>query len=545
MPLPHAAHLIAELHALLELQSADPHTPAVALAIAELERDGECTLLDRLRESTPEGLFEMLRIPGLGPSRIHRLHQGLGIDSLQGLEAAARDGRLARLPRFGSAMAEQILRGISGLRETGTAFLLPHASAEAERLLAMVRAHPAVQRAAVAGAVRRRCEVVHDLDIVAECLGDPIAVATRVARGDTVRSSLGHGSARVTIRFIDGTRLNLHCVPAREFVVALWRATGNESHVASVVTHASAMGFRLGEVLTDALGNTVSLADEPALYAAMGLAYVPPEMREGLGETNAAASRTLPTLVTLADLRGVLHCHSQYSDGGTTIAELADDAKRRGWSYIGISDHSQSAFYTGGLMRESIDRQHAEIDELNARLDGMRVLKGIEADILPSGDVDYPTEENDGFDYVIASVHSRFGMNEVQMTERVLKALDDPRVTILGHPTGRLLLTREAYPIDMQAVLAKAGADGVAVELNADPHRLDLDWRLCRDARRHGVRIEIGPDAHSRQGLDHAALGVDIARKGWLTASDILNAGDADAVLDFSRRRRARAVAAH
>jgi DNA polymerase (family 10) len=262
-------------------------------------------------------------------------------------------------------------------------------------------------------------------------------------------------------------------------------------------------------------------------------------LREGLGESDAAAHGALPELITLNDIRGVLHCHTQYSDGGATIAELAAEARRRGWSYLGVSDHSQSAFYAGGLTTDSLKRQHEEIDAINAAFQDFRVLKGVEADILPCGRIDYPVEVLDKFDYVIASVHSRFGMNSVQMTERVLKAMDDPHMAVLGHPTGRLLLTREPYAVDMDAVLERAGSLGVAVELNADPHRLDLDWRLARAARAHGAKIEIGPDAHSVDGLDNMALGIGMARKAWLSAADTINTRSADELVAFATKRRA------
>ena len=534
-----SAHLLAEFHALLELQSVDPQSAEATAALAELQSTGESTLLDQLRESTPEGLFEMMRVPGLGPSRIRRIHDGLGIDTLQALEAAARDGRIAALPRFGDGVAEQVLRGIAALKESGAPLLLPHAKSEAERLLAAVRRHPGVVHAEVAGMVRRHCEVVRDLDIVAAVRGAPETVAAQLARASGVRDSMGSGTRRVSIRYQDGTRLHLLCVPAREFAVAFWRATGSDTHVRDITARAAVRRLTIGEsTLTDATGNEVELADEPALYAALGMPWIPPELREGLGEAAAAAARTLPTLITAADIRGVLHCHSQYSDGGATIAELAADAVRRGWKYLGVSDHSQSSFYAGGLTSESLERQHDEIDAMNATFTDFRVLKGVEADILPCGRVDYPVEVLDRFDYVIASVHSRFGMNESQMTERVLKALDDPHVTILGHPTGRLLLTREPYAIDMNAVLERAAQAGVAVELNADPHRLDLDWRLCRTARDHGTMIEIGPDAHSVAGLENIHLGIGMARKGWLAAGDVLNTKSADEVNGFARRRR-------
>jgi DNA polymerase (family 10) len=255
---------------------------------------------------------------------------------------------------------------------------------------------------------------------------------------------------------------------------------------------------------------------------------------------DAALRDAIPSLVEYDDIRGVLHCHSTYSDGTASIAELVEAARRRGWSYLGISDHSESAFYAGGLKREAVLAQHEEIDRINAKLDGFRVLKGIEADILPDGRIDYDESLLERFDYVIGSIHSRFSMNGAQMTERVLAALDDPHLTILGHPTGRLLLTREPYAIDLDAVIEKAGERGVAIELNADPHRLDLDWRHCPAAKRSGAKIEIGPDAHSTNALDNVHIGIGIARKGWLEAGDVLNAMSADDVLEHAARRRAR-----
>jgi DNA polymerase (family 10) len=282
------------------------------------------------------------------------------------------------------------------------------------------------------------------------------------------------------------------------------------------------------------------VADEAALYAAVGLPWLPPEAREGRGAV--AAGERLRRLVGLDDLVGALHCHSHDSDGHATLADMAEAARTRGLRYLGVSDHSQSSTYAGGLTRDAILRQHDEIDALNAAWAAQgadfRVLKGIEADILPCGRLDYDAAFLDRFDFVIGSVHARFGMQARQMTDRVLRALDDPHLTILGHPTGRLLLTREPYPLDLPAVAAKAAAVGVALELNADPHRLDLNGDGCRVAREAGALVSIGPDAHSPDGFDHLALGVAVARQGWLAPADVLNHRDADGVLAFARARR-------
>ena len=514
--------------------------PDVQAACRDLLETGDSALLERLREDTPEGLLEMLRVPGLGPSRIHRIHAGLHVDTVQELEEAARDGRLAALPRFGARMAEQVLQGIASLREQGSPVLFPHALAEAQRLLAHVRAHPEVERAELAGTLRRTNDLVRELDIVASCRTFPARVAASIARGAQVVEITGGGGRAIALRYTDGFTLNLLCVTASEFTVALWRATGNEAHVTEVKATLRARGYTVaGDHIRDADGRDVPVADEPMIYRLAGLDFVAPELREGLGEVATSAAHGLPELIRTGDIHGVLHCHSHFSDGEASIADLAQAARARGWAYLGVSDHSQSAFYAGGLDRESIVRQHAEIDAVNATFTDFRVLKGVEADILPCGRVDYDEATLDSFDYVIASVHSRFGMNEQQMTDRVLKAMDDPHVTIIGHPTGRLLLTREPFAINLDAVLEKAGAVGVAMELNADPHRLDLDWRYLRSAKTHGAKIEIGPDAHAVAGLDNIELGVAMARKGWLAAGDVLNALPLDQFRDVVRTRRA------
>jgi DNA polymerase (family 10) len=328
-----------------------------------------------------------------------------------------------------------------------------------------------------------------------------------------------------------------------EFALALWHATGTEAHLAWGKRQMTARGWRMeGYRLVDQQGERIPVPDERTLYERLGLPCLPPEVRMDPVDPVGLDAR-VAGLVTPNDLQGALHCHSVDSDGSETIAALAEAAQQAGLRYLGISDHSQSSTYAGGLTRDAIRTQHQRIDELNAgyadRGLDFCLLKGIEADILPCGRLDYDDHLLDAFDFVIGSIHTRFGMNERQMTDRVLRALDDPHLTILGHPTGRLLLTREPYAIDLAAVIGKAATVGVAIELNADPHRLDLDWRGCGLARSLGAQVSIGPDAHAPAGFANLRHGVTQARRGWLAPAHVLNTRSADDVRAFARRRRA------
>jgi DNA polymerase (family 10) len=515
--------------------------PATLSVVRDLIETGDSSYLEQLRATTPAGLLDLLRVPGLSTARIHTLHDALGIDSIDSLEQAVRDGRVAKLPRYGPKTAQKILRGIELLRAAGSQRLFPQGAAEGERVLAMVRSHPDVRAAEVAGSIRRRRETVGDVDIVAACAADLRSVVASFANAPGVRSARETGAGSVAITYVDGTCIDLHCVAPEDFAIALWRATGSSEHLDAVAARLAERGFALErDRLLDARHAVVPVGDERTLYEHAGLAFVPPELREGRDEIDAAAAGRIPTLLEPADIRGVLHCHSTWSDGKSTIAQMADAARERGWSYIGITDHSQAAFYANGLSRERVLAQHDEIDGLNASRSDVRILKGVEADILADGSLDYGDELLERFDYVVGSVHSRFAMDRAAMTARVLRALDNPHLTILGHPTGRLLLSREPYPIDVEAMLEKAAEVGAAVELNADPHRLDLDWRHIPRARALGVPIEIGPDAHSPRGLDYMTTGIGIARKGGLAAHEVLNTRSADDVLAFARARRAR-----
>ena len=514
--------------------------PATLAVVRDLAESGESKYLEQLREAMPEGLLALMRVPGLSTEKIHRLHAELGIASLEDLDVAAQDGTLAKVKGIGAKTAKKILTGIAFVRESGVLALYHTAIREAQGLLNSVRSHPDVVVAEIAGSLRRRREVAADVDIVAGCARSPGAVAESFTRLEGIQTATTTtGGTSVTLRFVTGTKLDLYCVNPEGFPVALWRATGSADHVERVQQRFAARSVLVdGDALVDAQGRRLACPDEAALYAAAGLSWVPPELREGLGEVDAAGADALPTLIEPDDIRGVLHCHTLYSDGKASVAEMADAARAKGWSYIGISDHSQAAFYAGGVSRERMLDQFDEIDALNAGAGGFRVLKGVEADILADGRLDYDEDLLGRFDFVIASIHSRFKMDGAAMTERVLQAMDDPHTTILAHPTGRLLLSRQPYDLDIEAVLQKAVDVGVAIEINADPKRLDLDWRHVKRAKELGVTIAIGPDAHSRQALDWTDLGVAMARKGWLEAEDVLNTRDAKSVSQFASRRR-------
>ena len=512
--------------------------PATLQIVTELVETGRATILEELREQIPPGLVEMLEISGLGVAKIRQIHAVLGIDSLPDLEAAAQDGRLAKLPRFGARTSENILKAIAFLRQASSFRLLHHAGDEAEGLRAALERLPGVRTAVVAGDVRRRCEVVKDLIFVLVAESSPAELFKKLSQLPGVQEYAGQDERRLTLRFAGGSSAQIVATTPVNAGTVLVQATGSEEHLREVMAHAQARGFALNGAALWRGSEFVPTPDEAVFYQALGLSFIPPELREGKGEVAAAGSRQLPQLLEAQDLKGFLHCHTRYSDGSATVEDLARACQAAGYEYLGVTDHSQAAAYAGGLRPEDLARQSDEIDEVNSRLESFRVLKGIEADILQDGRVDYEEKVLERLEFVIASVHSRFNLGKTEMTARMLAAMDNPYLTIIGHPTGRLLLSRDPYPIDLDAVIEKAAATGVALEINADPHRLDLDWRVLRQARDTGAMISIGADAHNVAGLGYVEYGVGMARKGWLRREDVLNTQPADHFVSFARRRR-------
>lgn len=508
--------------------------------VRELVECGRSEVLEELREEVPPGLVEMLGISGLGVARIRTIRERLGIETLGDLEDAAHDGRLAGLPGFGGKTAENVLKGIAFLRGTQAFRLSHHASEEALILRDALARLPGVTRAFVAGEVRRRSEVVRELVLVLTSEVPAVQVFDALSRLPGMEEIQGQDERRVTLRTPGGMAARVVVTPAANLGAVLVQATGSDEHLARLAAHAGSRGYTLDGAALWHGSAFVATPDEEALYRALDLALVPPELREGRDEIARAAQGPFPPLLEPGDLAGFLHCHTGWSDGTLGIEELAVACRDAGYAYVGLTDHSRSAAYAGGLSVESLERQWAEIDAVNAGLTGIRVLKGIEVDILADGRLDYDDATLARFDFVIGSIHSRFAMTEAEMTARILRALESPWLTILGHPTGRLLLSREAYPLDLEQVLRSAAANGVAIEINADPHRLDLDWRALPRARELGAMISIGADAHHRAGIGNMGWGVGIARKGGLTRDEVLNTRSADGFLAFARARRGR-----
>lgn len=494
----------------------------IAHDLAQWARTGKIAALEELRASFPAALFDLLRVPGLGPKKVKKLYESLGIASLGELEYACLENRLTTLDGFGEKTQAKILQGVQYAKQAQGKFLLPEALAVARDLEAFVAGLPSAKGAAIAGSLRRRKETVHDIDIVCAA-ADPSAVMQAFVGMAGVEEVIGSGDTKTSVR-LRGMQADLRVVAPKELPFALHHFTGSKEHNTLLRGHAKKLGFTLNEYGLFKGDKPVACASEVELYAALGMDFIPPELREGRDEVELALARKLPALVEAEDIRGFFHNHTVFSDGKNTVEEMVSAAAAAGYEYIGLSDHSQSAFYAHGLHEKDIDAQFKEIDRVQKKFPRIRVFRGIESDILPDGALDYPEKILRRFDFVIGSVHSKMKMEEAEMTERCARALANPYLTILGHPTGRLLLAREGFPLHLPTIIAAARRHGKVLELNANPHRLDLDWRVLGAVRDAGVRVSINPDAHEVDGIAHIAYGVSMARKGGLRKGDVFNA---------------------
>ena len=537
---------------LRELSSTDRLTeiPGIGKGIAQIIHDllesGKSKEHEDLKQSLPPGLPELIKIPGLGPKRVKLLYEKLKIDSLQALEEAARTHQLSDAPGFGKKSEENILKGIERLAKTQTKFLINIALDAAESLLEFLRRQKGIIRCEIAGSLRRRKETIGDIDLLASCSEKyRTKILEAFARHSDVAVVLAQGDTKASVRLSFGIQCDLRVVKDSEFPFALNYFTGSKEHNVEVRTRARNLGLSLNEYGFTALkewrlGKKVPLCkDESAIYRSLGMAYIPPEMRENIGEHEAAAKNAIPKLVEEKDFRGTFHCHTTYSDGQGTVTEMTAKAMAFGWEYWGVADHSGTAVYARGLTPGRIAEQLHEIDSLNRSLKDFRIFKGIECDILPDGSLDTPDEVLSAFDYVVASIHSKLNMTEKEATNRLTKAIKNKYVSFIGHPTGRILLERDGYPVNMQQVIDTAADYGKGLEINSHPVRLDLDWRSLKYAKEKKVKIFVNPDAHTAEGLSDIRYGVGIARKGWLECDDVVNTWALKKVETFFKGQRA------
>ncbi|HOY65528.1 MAG TPA: DNA polymerase/3'-5' exonuclease PolX [Candidatus Ozemobacteraceae bacterium] len=506
--------------------------------VKEFLETGRVAERDQLEASFPPGLFGMMRVPGLGPKKVRLLYDQLGIDDLEKLEAACRGGNIAGLKGFGEKTAANILNGIEFIRRFAGRFLLATARETADQVMAWLKREAPGAEYHVAGSLRRCRETVKDIDILAATDGGSAVMAAFLRLPGIVRV-VGTGETKTSVVLESGMQVDLRVVPPESLGPALCHFTGSKEHNTLMRSLALSKRLKLNEYgLYD--GETAApMATEQEVYEALGLSWVAPELREGMDEIEWAGNGRLPVLVEAKDLRGAIHAHTNASDGAVSLEEMAEAAAGFGWSWLGISDHSVSAHYAHGIDEVAIERQWREIDAWNAAHGRRcRLLKGIESDIRADGALDYPPETLAGFDFVIASVHSGFTMPREEMTRRVIRAVENPFTSVLGHPEGRLLLAREGYEIDIERVLDACVANRVAVEINAQPQRLDLDWRHIRAWRDRGLTFVIGPDAHDPASLEYIRYGLGIARKGGLEARHLLNALSGGELLDWLRKAR-------
>ena len=487
--------------------------------ITELVRDGQSSYHQSLVKTVPAGFQEMLTISGLGAKKIRTIHDYLGIDTVGELEYACMENRLVKLNGFGAKTQERVLKGIDLIKRSRGFHLLDRAMKEAKSLADDLLRHPDVWRVEIAGDVRRRMEVISEIDLVVSH-PDRDTIRAILHRFGQVQAEDGQD---LTVIGPTGLPVRVHCVPDETFAVTLYHWTGSDGHRTRIARHADDRGITITDrhVIHDR--TVIPCPDESAIYDLLGLQFVPPELREGGEEVARASENRLPKLPVRSDIQGVIHNHTSYSDGMHSLREMAEGARARGFGYIAVCDHSRTAAYAHGLSIERVLEQQEEIDALNAQFDDFRILKGIESDILPDGSLDYPDEVLASFDLVVASVHSMFNMSEADMTERMVKAIRNPHTTILGHPTGRLLLARDGYPVDVVRLIDEAVANDVAIEVNANPHRLDLDWRHLEYGMIRGARFSIGPDAHHVDELDYVDYGLYMVRKGGVTPDRLLN----------------------
>ncbi|MBA1147938.1 DNA polymerase/3'-5' exonuclease PolX [Ectothiorhodospiraceae bacterium WFHF3C12] len=507
----------------------------LARKIEELVKTGELSALQDEEKRVPVQLTELMRIDQLGPRRVKQLYRELGIKTLADLSRAAKAGKVQELEGFGEKTEAKILAGLEQLTSSGRRTKLSEATEIAESLADYLRGLEGISKVTVAGSYRRRKETVGDLDLLA-VTEDGAQVMNRFVDYPEVEEVVSKGTTRSTVRLRTGLQVDLRLVPGRSYGAALCYFTGSKAHNVEIRTRAAQRGLKLNEYGLFKDNEYVAGRTEKSVYEQVGLAYIEPELRENTGEVEAAEAGQLPELVTMDDIRGDLHAHTNATDGHATLREMARAAADRGYEYLAITDHSKRVTMARGLDEKRLRKQLESIDALNDELRDITLLKGCEVDILEDGQLDLPDSVLEELDLTVCSVHYHRELSRKKQTERIIRAMDDPCFTILGHPTGRLINEREPYEVDMEALMEEAAERGCHMELNAQPSRFDLIDAHRRMARDMGVKVAICTDAHSTDNLDYMRFGVEQARRGWLTADDIINTRRLPALRKLLRR---------
>lgn len=512
----------------------------------EMATTGRLEFYEKLKAEFPDTLFELFSVQGLGPKKVAALHAELGVSSIDDLKRACESGEAAKLAGFGGKTVEKILESIAFREQHAAEFRLDLVQPLVLEILEALRQHPNVSHAEVCGSFRRGKETVHDLDFLV-ATRKPEMVIEAFVQLPLVVDVIAKGPTKASVHVTHGVQCDLRAVSSKEFPFALVYFTGSKEHNVAIRQRALARGWSLNEYAFTPEGEDAPVIppihDEAELYRALDLDFIDPELRENTGEIDAAEHGGLPRLIQLENLRGVFHNHTTASDGGATLREMAEAAHDLGLQYLGIADHSKSSFQANGLDEKRLLAQIQEIKALNVEMaeEGFRIFAGSEVDILKDGSLDFSDEIMSQLDYVVASVHNVFNLPEAEMTKRIIRAIENPHVTMLGHLTGRLLLQRPAYNVNVAAVIDAAAETGTIIELNASAWRLDMDWRWWKLAKAKGVKCSINPDAHSTHGLQAVIHGIKAARKGWLTRQDVINClplGEVEEVLWAKREKK-------
>jgi DNA polymerase (family 10) len=511
----------------------------IADKIKTLIDTGSLKYYKDLKESVPPGLVEMLAVPTMGPKKIKYLFDNLSISNIGELEYACIENRLVDLPNFGKKTQENILKGIGVLKKFKGKFLFASIIEEAEKIHKKIESFKYVIRASLGGSVRRKKEIVKDIDIVASTDSHE-KVMDFFTTLDEVEDIIAKGDTKSSIRLKSGINVDIRTVEDFQYPYALHHFTGSKEHNTAMRTAAKKDDIKMNEYGLFKNDRLIKCSDEKDIFAFFKMDWIPPELRENFGEIEAAKDKTLPKLIEEKDIKGIFHIHTTYSDGNISIEQVCEHLKKSGLQYAGISDHSKTASYAGGLKNDDLERYFKEIDTLNRKYSGFKIFKGIESDILLDGSLDYSDSILARFDFIIAAIHSSFNLSEEHMTERIIKAIENRFTTMIAHPTGRLLLARDAYKVDIIRVINAAAENNVDIELNASPFRLDLDWRMCKYAKEKKVKILINPDAHSLKDLYDYKFGVNIARKGWLEKEDVPNTFSAAEIEKYLKNKKAK-----